>query len=255
LLTELNPSRLFSIVQVAAILGCTMSPAIADSTFSDVTYSFDKLVYDFSSRPLIPTTSYGLGINYPIVLERRSENPSTLVFFSTGDKCHSSEVRPIIASFWDGIWKTATFGDQAFQSHYWDRVFRPIGDNSTIFAISRASCGDRGSELFVYRSFDDGATWRVSSISIYYMATFVSMRIDAAGVGEIVAHVDADIRPPAGNYIFHTDDWGATWSSPEFRASALGPVIKRRDQVGNVGSAPDVIQRISADYEQRNNKE
>jgi hypothetical protein len=111
------------------------------------------------------------------------------------------------------------------------------------------NCADSGDEIFVYRSIDSGVSWRVSRISVYYMADFLSIRIDEQGSGEIMMQVARDNTPVAGQYVFRTSDWGATWAAPEFRPSLLGPAAEP-DGAGR-STAYDAIQWISEDYAKR----
>jgi hypothetical protein len=186
---------------------------------------------------------------FRIVVDQRNDVLPRFVFFSIGGDCADGNVRPVIAVFRDGEWNSIKFDNPEFRSHRWTHVYQPADIQAPIYALSRVNCADSGDEIFVYRSFDSGVSWRVSRISVYYMADFLSIRIDEQGSGEIMMQVARDYTPVAGQYVFRTSDWGATWAAPEFRPSLLGPAAEP-DGAGR-STAYDAIQWISEDYAKR----
>lgn len=161
----------------------------------------------------------------PILIFGRTIEENSFVFFSTGADCQDGDVRPAIARFRDGVWKTVSFDSVFFISHIWQRVYESYFDKDRLYAISVSQCEGGSAELFVYRSADGGTSWSVTAIRKYYTANFLSLRIEPDGIGELIVQTKNDADPIGGHHIYRTADWGATWSDPSFSETILRPPV------------------------------
>ena len=230
------------------VTAASSSTSFADSrSLPDKVFVFDSPPYEIRGEE--PTRSTRLGSDGPIVLRSRSEEMGKLVFFSTEGDCQHTLVHPVVAVFRNGEWNTVSFDAQAFRSHRWTHVYRTYYEKSPIYGVSRAYCGDNGAEVFIYRSFDHGTSWQVSSISMHYLSSFLTLRMESDGNGEIIVRSDNDPDPVGGHHVYRTTDWGATWSAPVFSESILVPPLTTPDYRAPYVSPARVMQGITAEHE------
>ena len=224
--------------------------ALSDARLPDKVHVFDTPMFD------VEADSQSTHSNYfkPIVLNSRSEEIGQLVFFSRSGDCQHVHVHPVIAVFRNGVWNTVSFDAPAFRSHHWTHVYRTYYQQSPIYGISRAYCGDSGAEIFIYRSFDHGTSWEVSGISMHYLSNFLTMRIESDGKGEIIVESNHDPGPAGGHRVYTTTDWGATWSQPVFSESILSARVEGTQNQNPPVSAAQVMLSITEEYKRQHNQ-
>ena len=122
-------------------------------------------------------------------------------------------------------WQTVSFDSELFESHIWQSVYESYFDRARVYAISVSQCEGGSAELFVYRSADGGTSWRVTEIQKHYTASFLSLRFESDGSGELIVQTKNDADPIGGHHVYRTADWGETWSNPSFSETILRPPI------------------------------
>ena len=141
-----------------------------------------------------------------------------------------SEVYPVIAVYRDGSWNTIPF--PGARNHTWSPVYRVYDNRDLMYALSSGYCGDPYGQLYLYRSIDGGESWTVSLVRMpYYLAQFLSFRMEPDGSGEIIVQTVNDADPIGGHYVFRTTDFGDNWSEPEFSKNTLMIPVRPDDYV------------------------
>lgn len=249
-LTPMNTCvRLISIVAIVPVLLCS---EFASGELPDgMKFELDQPPLDVAAATSKRDAGGRNRSDVPILIMGQTIEESSFVFFSTGADCQDGDVRPAIARFRDGEWRTVAFAGVNFTSHIWLSVYESYVDRDRLYAISVSQCEGGSAELFVYRSADGGTIWSVTAIKKYYLAEFLSLRIESDGLGELIVRTKNDADPVGGHHVYRTADWGATWSDPSFSETVLRPPIYQhyyfKDYVPVTTHMNNISKRFSAD--------
>lgn len=209
----MNARLVLSLCVAATAAACaTVNPAAspeAPLTFSPVS---DEALERCSATISLPGSANSL----PVVFCRVSLD-------------QEPEHEPALLRYSQERWEMARL--PTLKNHAWVQV-APQHGSGRIWALATFAQGDAGDTFEVVFSPDGGHTFsHVASVKkVYYMADFVSFRMDSTGRGSLVEYLEPMLTNLRGGYYTHrTSDWGRTWSAPEYGEDVLDAHRARRE--------------------------
>lgn len=156
-------------------------------------------------------------------------------FFTDGD--HSElifvnieperlQVHPGLLMVRRGKYELVELDDERFTQQGWMAGYI-TPDRKRIWAVSDGIIESPSWELNIVHSADGGVTWRVASTlrKPHYLLGFHSLHMRPDGSGALYL-LDEDplshaSELPPGYFIYKTQDWGTSWSSPQYEPDML----------------------------------
>lgn len=144
---------------------------------------------------------------------------AALIFCTADYEKGGIQYRPVIYRREAGGWSVMDFDVEPFaQGCVWAGVYA-AADSGKIWAIAEWEMEGPGTNLEIVYSGDGGQTWQhIASVEkVFWTASLDSFRMNSKGQGRLSTRLDDDITSIAcGFYVYHTADWGRTWSAPAF---------------------------------------
>jgi hypothetical protein len=189
-------------------------PSCSKPAANDATLPVPAITLDFNSgRLLTPARMAEIFPDYE--LTDPEVVPAPLIFGSGRiDAINLNE--PLILRRVAGVWK---FVEMPSLNHTAWVYAGASYERGELWAILDSTLDSSTAGLYLLRSTDHGATWRMFSglKPPSLSAEFVEFSMDAKGAGKIIVHQDDDTdAAPRGLYAYATVDAGKTWTGPDF---------------------------------------